>query len=77
MELNPLTSPALRRFPASQFRGLLGSGAESRASTAWHTDWRVQAGAVFKDGVGYLFYVAVGPYGRGIALLTSKPLGQA
>lgn len=32
---------------------------------------------VFKDGVGYLFYVAVGPYGRGIALLTSKPLGQA
>ena len=37
-ELNPLTSPALSRFPASQLSGELGSGAESKASTAWHTD---------------------------------------
>ena len=25
-------------------------------------------------GVGYLYYTAVGPKGRGIALLTSEPL---
>ena len=29
---------------------------------------------LFKDGVGYLFYTAVGPKGRGIALLTSEPV---
>eukprot|EP00658_Telonema_sp_P-2_P061997 TRINITY_DN50657_c0_g1_i1.p1 TRINITY_DN50657_c0_g1~~TRINITY_DN50657_c0_g1_i1.p1 ORF type:complete len:427 (+),score=84.52 TRINITY_DN50657_c0_g1_i1:100-1281(+) len=29
---------------------------------------------VYEDDVGYLFYTAVGPKGRGIALLTSKPL---
>eukprot|EP00041_Stephanoeca_diplocostata_P018472 m.386796 g.386796 ORF g.386796 m.386796 type:complete len:107 (+) comp21024_c0_seq2:158-478(+) len=26
------------------------------------------------EGVGYLYYTAVGPRGRGIALLTSKPM---
>ena len=27
-----------------------------------------------EQGVGYLYYTAVGPKGRGIALLTSKPV---
>ena len=50
MELKPRMSPALSRFPASQFRGLFGSGADSSAMTAWHKDCRVHAGlqAVFR-----------------------------
>jgi len=32
---------------------------------------------IYKDGVGYMFYCAVGPKGRGIALLTSKPVAVA
>ena len=43
-ELKPRTSPLRSRLPASQLRGLSGSGAESSASTAWHTAWSVQAG---------------------------------
>ena len=29
---------------------------------------------IYHKGVGYLYYTAVGPKGRGIALLTSKPV---
>jgi hypothetical protein len=29
---------------------------------------------IYKDGVGYLYYTAVGGKGRGIALLTSEPV---
>ncbi len=29
---------------------------------------------IYHDGVGYLYYTAVGPAGRGIALLTSQPV---
>ena len=32
---------------------------------------------IYHDGVGYLYYTAVGTKGRGIALLTSKPLPLA
>ena len=35
----------------------------------------VQVSIVYDEqGTGYLFYTAVGPKGRGIALLTSKPM---
>ena len=32
---------------------------------------------VYRGGIGHMFYTAVGPHGRGIALLTSKPLPTA
>eukprot|EP00419_Tripos_fusus_P006518 CAMPEP_0172694398 /NCGR_PEP_ID=MMETSP1074-20121228/26642_1 /TAXON_ID=2916 /ORGANISM="Ceratium fusus, Strain PA161109" /LENGTH=393 /DNA_ID=CAMNT_0013514897 /DNA_START=365 /DNA_END=1546 /DNA_ORIENTATION=+ len=32
---------------------------------------------IYKDGVGYLYYTAIGKKGNGIALLTSQPLGSA
>jgi hypothetical protein len=32
---------------------------------------------IYQNGVGYLYYTAVGKKGRGIALLTSKPLSLA
>lgn len=31
---------------------------------------------IYRNGVGYLYYTAVGTKGRGIALLVSKPLGS-
>ena len=39
-----MSSRARSMFPASQFRGLSGSGLHSSASTARHTECRVQAG---------------------------------
>ena len=29
---------------------------------------------IYRNGTGYLYYTAVGPKGRGIALLTSRPV---
>ena len=49
-ELYPRMSLALKRFPASQLRGLSGAESDMRAMMAWHTDCSVHAGlhAVFK-----------------------------
>ena len=44
MRANPSTSPALNKFPASQFKGESAFGAASKALTARTTDTSVQAG---------------------------------
>ena len=51
---------------------LYGAGGHPAGIDAQHAH---KISIIYDDaGVGYMYYTAVGPKGRGIALLTSKPM---